>query len=101
MSLARSLVRDAGPISVKHRATAPSQDPHELVIAPALGAPLMGEGMAELVRMQTGDARLLAAPLHNHGEGWSHKAALLTEPEIRQLCHGMPTSHSEVPIEGL
>jgi hypothetical protein len=54
--LSGALIGSARAVAVQHRATAPSHETHELVIAAALIAPAVSESVSEDMRVQTVDA---------------------------------------------
>jgi hypothetical protein len=54
VGLAGAGVSGRGAIALKHRAGLPAGQAHQVRLATALGEPLVGERVAELVRVQAG-----------------------------------------------
>ena len=61
MRLSGAGVGGRGAVAAKHLAGLPAGQPHQIGFAATLGEPGMGEGVAELVRVQVGKAGLGAA----------------------------------------
>ena len=68
MGLARPFVGGGGTVALQHDPGAPAGDPHQVGLVAALGEPGMGEGVAEPMRVEVGDAGLLAAARAALGE---------------------------------
>ena len=58
MRLSGAGVGGRGAVAAEHRPGPPAGQAHEVRLAAALGEPGVGEGVAELVRVQVGEAGL-------------------------------------------
>lgn len=59
--LSCSLIGGGRPVALQHLAGSPAGQPHQVTLRPALGQPLVGERVPELVRVHTVDAGLEAS----------------------------------------
>lgn len=67
MGLACSNVGSRGPIALEHRARPPAGQPHQIRLAATFSEPLVGEGVAKLMRMQARQTGFPATALkHPH-----------------------------------
>jgi hypothetical protein len=63
VGLAGASIGGRGAVPLGHGAGLPAGDAHEINLSATLGEPLVGEGVPELVRVQSRETRLGAAPL--------------------------------------
>jgi hypothetical protein len=81
MGLTSPRVRGRGAVALQHRAGLPAGQAHQVGLPTALGQPLMGEGVPQLVGVQARQASLLtAAPQHLH-QAPSGQPALQPKPQ--------------------
>ena len=101
MRLTSSFIGGGCTVALEHGPRPPAGDPHEVGLVAALGEPGVGEGVAELMRVEAGDAGLLAAPVEHVAKPVVGPWASLAEPEPflgRVLVEG---AHAEVPVDRL
>ena len=80
MGLAGPGISGRGPIALQHGARLPTGQAHQVGLPAAFSQPLVREGVAQLVRMQTRQTGLLAAaPQHLH-QAPSGQPALQPKP---------------------
>ena len=81
MGLSGTSVGGSGAVPLEHLAGLPAGDAHQVGLRPTLGEPLVGEGVAELVGMQAGDAGLLATAVQHVAEPVVGPWSSLAEPQ--------------------
>src|SRR6266704_6281908 len=90
-----------GAVAAEHRLGAPAGEAHEVGSLAAGGAPQVGEGVAELVRMETFDAGLEAAAANDLRDAGVGDRTLGTDPEGRRCLLPVAGSRPHVSVERL
>jgi hypothetical protein len=85
VSLSSSGVGGRSAVPLEHSAGLPIRDAHEVTFRAALGEPLVGEGVAELVRMEAWEADLGAAAAQHHAQARVSQPAVLAQPKPRHV----------------
>src|SRR6266508_5243842 len=88
-----------GAVAAQHGGGLPAGDAHEVGLVAALGAPGVGEGVAEQVRVQAVDAGLPAAAPEELADARVGHTALLPDPQPLQVRVRVAGASSEVAIE--
>lgn len=86
MGLTGASVGSRGTVALQHRPGLPAGQPHQIRLAAALGEPLMGECVAELMRVQAGKAHLLTPAPQHHDQAPLGEPAFLAEPQPREIA---------------
>jgi WD40 repeat protein len=100
MGLAGATVSRRGAVAPQHGARAPAGQPHQVGLAPALGQPLVGEGMAQLVGVQAGEVGLLPTTPEHQLYAPGGELAALAKPQPRRIGVLMPGPHPKVAVKG-
>jgi hypothetical protein len=99
VGLSGASVRGRGAVALQHRAGPPPGQAHQVGLSPALGEPLVGEGVTELVRVQVGQAGLATTtPQHLH-QPPGRQPTKEPEPQPREGRVLVAGSHPEVPVQ--
>src|SRR6266700_574886 len=101
MGLAGASITGGSGIAAQHLRGMPAGEAHEVGLVAALGAPAVGEGVAEHVRMQALDAGLLATAPDDLRDTASGQRALLADPQRYGARMRMPDTHPKVAVERL
>jgi hypothetical protein len=88
-----------GAVPLQHRTGPPPGQAHQVGLSPALGEPLMREGVAELMRVQVRQAGLAAATPKHLDQTPGGQAALEPQPQPRQDRVLVPGPNTKVAIE--
>src|SRR6266511_6303993 len=88
-----------GAAAAQHGGGLPAGDAHEVGLVAALGAPGVGEGVAEQVRVEAVDAGLPAAAGEDLADARVGDAALLADPQPLKVRVRVAGTSSEVAIE--
>src|SRR6266511_3856120 len=94
-------VGGGGGVAAQHLGGVPAGKAHEVGLVAAVGAPAMGEGVAEHVGMQALDTGLDAAPADDLGDATAGERASLAEPQRLQARVGVARANAEIAVEGL
>ena len=77
MGFAGPGISGRGAVALQHGPGLPPGQTHEVGFVTAQGKPLMGEGVAELMRMEAREADLGAAAAQHHAQARVGQAAVL------------------------
>ena len=84
VSLACPSIGCGGTIALKHRAGLPARQTHQVRLAASPGEPLVGEGVAELVRVEAGQVSLPATAIEHLHQAPLGQPALVAQPSPLQ-----------------
>jgi hypothetical protein len=99
VGLAGAPVGGRGTVAVQHGTGAPAGQAHEVGLAAALGEPPMGEGVAELVGMQPGKARLLGTMPQHLDEAPRGEPPAEAKPQPEKCGVLVTGTDPQVPVE--
>ena len=85
MRFAGAGVGGRSPITTEHLAGPPAGQPHQIGLAATLGEPSMGEGVAELMRVQSRQASLLSPAAQELLDAPGGQPATLAKPQPGEL----------------
>jgi hypothetical protein len=101
VGLAGAGVGGGGAVALKHDAGLPAGDPHKVALGTTLGEPLMSEGMAQLVGVQSREARSGATTAQHHHQPLISESALLPQPQPRQGGMLVADASAQVAVQRL
>jgi Oxidoreductase family, NAD-binding Rossmann fold len=81
MCLASPGIGSRGAVALQHRAGFPAGQAHQVRFTTAFRQPLVGKGVSQPVRVQAGQADLMAASFQHLRQPRGRQAALLAEPQ--------------------
>ena len=84
---------------MQHRAGLLAGQPHQICLAAAFGEPLVGEGVAKLMRMQTREPGFPAAALKHPHQAPLCQPPAETDPEPRQVGVLVTVTDTQVAVQ--
>ena len=101
MRLAGAFVGRGGAVAAQHRAGLPAGKTHQVGLVATLRQPQVGEGVAELVRMESLQPGLAAPPADDLSDAGLGDAPELANPQPLQVSMRMAGADAEIAVKGL